>query len=213
MKKMSKYIKIGLLFIFVNIVTIITTDIVVSKSNECRLYDNVDLIPNKRVGLLLGTSKYRAKGRINLYYQNRIDAAVSLYNAGKVEFILVSGDNRQKEYNEPKTIKKDLVAYGIPSSKIFLDYAGFRTYDSVIRAKKVFGQTSIVVISQEFHNERALFIASKYGIDAIGFNAKCVGHRYGLKTQIRERFARVKMVFDLISNKQPKFLGDKIIIK
>ena len=110
-------------------------------------------------------------------------------------------------------MKKELISAGVPDSVIFLDYAGFRTFDSMIRAKEVFGQTKFIVVSQQFHNERAIFIARKYGIEAYGYNAEDVDAYSGIKTKIRELFARVKVFIDVYTNKHPKFLGEKIIIE
>jgi len=190
-----------------------TTDYCVNASTKNKLYSDIAKVPHNKVGLLLGTSKILKDGRINLYYKFRIDAAVALFKAGKVEFILVSGDNGQEGYDETTTMQNDLIAAGIPANKIFMDYAGFRTLDSILRAKEVFGQVSITVISQPFHNERAVFIANNKGIAAIGFNAEDVHINSGFKTQAREKFARVKMLLDLAFNKQAKFYGDKIEIK
>ncbi len=127
--------------------------------------------------------------------------------------MLVSGDNSTIHYDEPNMFKEDLIKMGIPSEKIFLDYAGFRTLDSVVRAKEVFQEDDFIIISQPFHNERALFIADQKDIKAIAFNAKSVGKSYGFKTQVREKLARVKTVLDLyILRTKPKFLGKKIFI-
>ena len=126
---------------------------------------------------------------------------------------MVSGDNSSTDYDEPSTIKNDLVAQGIPPTKIFLDYAGFRTLDSVVRSKEIFGQHEVTIISQQFHNERGIYIAESKGMKAVGINAKDVSTPYGFKTRLRERFARVKMMLDLIFGKKPKFLGEKIQIK
>ncbi|WP_296380940.1 ElyC/SanA/YdcF family protein [Winogradskyella sp.] len=172
------------------------------------VYDDINAIPKNKVGLVLGTGKYAANGNINLFYKYRIDAAVKLYKADKIEFILVSGDNGRKGYDEPSDFKKDLIAKGIPKNKIFLDYAGFRTLDSMVRAKEIFEQTSITVISQKFHNQRAIYIGNQFGIKAVGFNAKDV-----YKSHFREYLARSKASLDLVFNVQPKFLGEKITIK
>lgn len=170
-------------------------------------------LESNTVGLLLGTSKYRAAGGINLYFKYRIDAAVRLYKSGKIKFILVSGDNSTKYYNEPEAFKAELIKRGIPAEKIFLDYAGFRTLDSVVRSKEVFGQNKITIISQKFHNERAIYLAEKNGIEAIAYNAKDVSKNYGFKTQVREYFARSKAILDVVFGVEPKFLGDKIEIE
>jgi SanA protein len=122
----------------------------------------------------LETSKFLKNGQINLYYQNRILAAIELYKAGKIKYIIVSGDNSVANYNEPLDMKNDLVLLGVPDSLIYLDYAGFRTFDSVMRANKIFGQDKFFVISQLFHNERTVFIARHYDIEAFGYNAKDV---------------------------------------
>jgi SanA protein len=192
--------------------TILIDEMVVSAAYG-KTYDAVTEIPSNKVGLLLGTGKFVHKGRVNLYYQYRIEAAVALFQAGKIEFILVSGDNSRKEYDEPTTIKQDLISKGIPAEKIFLDYAGFRTLDSVVRSKAIFGQEKLTIISQPFHNERAIYIASGKGIQAIGYNAKDVSGRYGYKVMLREKLARNKMMLDLIFGKKPKYLGDEIIIE
>lgn len=152
-------------------------------------------------------------GSPNPYYVHRINATVALYNAKKIDFILVSGDNGSKYYNEPDTFKRALVKEGIPADKIFLDYAGFRTLDSMVRAHLVFGLDRVTVISQQFHNERAIYLAEKKGLKAIGFNAIDLEGKAGLKVQTREYLARVKVFVDLLLNTEPKFYGDKIIIE
>ena len=188
-------------------------DIAVRATAHGRTYDNVDDIPHNRVGLLLGTNATTPRGTHNFYYTHRINAAAELFHAGKVDYILVSGDNHSKQYDEPTMMRDSLVLHGVPAERIVLDYAGFRTLDSVVRAKEVFGQSSFTIISQEFHNARALVQARHYGIDAIAYNAHDVVHRWPwLKVQCRERLARVKLYLDLFTGKQPKFLGEKIKI-
>jgi SanA protein len=202
---------IFILFLAVVIMTFAINKIVSSQSKGI-VYDEVSKIPHNKVGLVLGTSKFLSNGQVNLYYQYRIDAVFALFKAHKIDYILISGDNSNPDYDEPNTFKTDLIALGIPVDKIFLDYAGFRTLDSVVRAQLIFGQSSFTIISQKFHNERAIYIAQHNHIKAIGFNAKGVTKRYGFKTHMREYLARIKMLLDLTFEKQPKFLGDKIII-
>lgn len=203
-----KKLKIALLIIVVISIGVVSTYHWMSFKTRHQVYDSVNAIPKNKVGLLLGTGKYAASGNINLFYKYRIDAVVKLYKAEKIEYILVSGDNSRKDYDEPTDFKKDLIAQGIPEDRIFLDYAGFRTLDSVVRAKEIFGQTSITIISQKFHNQRAIYIAKQYSIDAVGFNAKDV-----YNSHFREYLARSKASLDLVFNVQPKFLGEKIVIK
>lgn len=195
-----------------SLVALIFTDMVVKKSTQQFLYNNVETIPYNRVGLLLGTSKYLSNGRLNHYYQNRIEATLQLFRAHKIDYIIVSGDNSRAEYDEPTDMKNDLVAGGVPEERIFLDYAGFRTLDSVVRCRDIFGQSSITIISQRFHDERAVFLARHHQIASVGFCAEDVSKFYGLKTMMRERLARVKLFIDLIINKQPKFSGEPITI-
>ncbi|MFA6401272.1 MAG: ElyC/SanA/YdcF family protein [Salinivirgaceae bacterium] len=180
---------------------------------KLKLYNTVEEIPHNKVGLLLGTSKYATTGQINLFYQYRIDAAVSLFTQKKIDYILISGDNGLIEYNEPRTIRNDLIKAGIPSESIIMDYAGFRTWDSVIRAKKVFGETKFTIISQQFQNERAIFIGARNQMELIGFNAQDVSKTYGARTMLREKLARINLIFDIIINKQPKYLGSTIVIE
>jgi SanA protein len=177
------------------------------------LYNSTDSIPQCKTAVLLGTSKFMRNGTRNYFFYNRIASAETLFRSGKIQFIIISGDNSLSYYNEPEDMKKELMKAGIPDSVIFLDYAGFRTFDSMIRAKEVFGQTKFIVVSQQFHNERAVFIARKYGIEAYGYNAEDVDAYSGFKTKVRELFARVKVFIDVYTNKQPKFLGEKIIIQ
>lgn len=185
----------------------------ITYKTQDQLYDKSSQIPKNKVGLLLGTSKYLSSGSVNLYYAYRIDAAVALFEAEKIDYILVSGDNGSINYDEPTTFKDDLVARGIPEERIFLDFAGFRTLDSVVRANEVFGLSTFTIISQQFHNERAIFLAKHINIDAIAYNAKDVSNSYGFKTKIREYLARTKAAADAIFNVQPKYLGEKINIE
>jgi len=207
------YKRLILLLFVSSVLSIFISDWIVTKAVQNKIYSNVTKIPHNKVGLVLGTSKHLTSGNNNAYYTYRINATVKLYQQGKIDFILVSGDNATIYYDEPTTMKNDLIAQGIPANKIFLDYAGFRTLDSVVRSKKVFGQSSITIISQKFHIERAIYIAQHNNMNAVGFVASRVSNKYGLKTKIREKFARVKVILDLIFNVQPKFLGDPIKIQ
>lgn len=208
-----KIFKYGFLFTIIILLTIFAMDYWVKKSTETKLFSSIESVPKNKVGLVLGTRKILRGNYINPYYSYRIDAAEKLFKSDKVEFLLLSGDNGSKVYDEPTTMKEDLIARGIPEEKIFLDYAGFRTLDSVVRANAIFGQEKFTIISQPFHNERAVFIADQKGLETIGFNAQNVGRRFGWKITLREKLARVKLLLDIIIGKQPKFFGDKIEIK
>lgn len=135
-----------------------------------------------------------------------------MLKSGKISYLIISGDNSSKDYDEPSDMRANLIAQGADSTHIYLDYAGFRTFDSMRRAREVFGQDSVTVISPLFHNERALYIAQREGIDAIDYCARDLSARAGIRTQLRERFARVKVFVDYIICKEPKFLGKKVVV-
>jgi SanA protein len=171
-------------------------------------------LPHNRVGLVLGTSNRMRNGSRNPFFFYRIEAAVRLYRHKKIDFLIVSGDNSQKYYNEPAMMQAELVRQGVPKDRIYMDYAGLRTLDSVVRCRKIFGQSRFTIISQAFHNQRALFIARHYGLEAVGFNAEDVAGRNGVKTHLREMLARVKVFLDLyLLNKGPNYLGEKVEIR
>jgi len=185
----------------------------VERSTKNKVFDNVSDIPTNKVGLLLGTIEILPNGRRNLYFDFRIQATVDLYKAGKIKYIVASGDNHTKSYDEPTAMKEALMRKGIPESAIYLDYAGFRTLDSVVRCSEIFGQKGFTIISQLFHNQRAIFLANSKDLKAVGFNARNVSRRYGLKVILREYLARVKAVLDIyILRKKPKFLGPPVEI-
>ncbi|OEJ98998.1 protein SanA [Flavivirga aquatica] len=208
-----KYLKKTVLFGVIALIIVLFIDYSVSHKAKDFIYDDISTISKNKVGLILGASKLTTSGNINLYYKYRLEAAISLYKAGKIELILISGDNGRKGYDEPTDFKNDLIKNGIPENKIFLDYAGFRTLDSIVRAKEVFGLTEYTIISQKFHNERAIYLARHFNINAIAFNAKDTPTRYIFKTKLREYLARTKASIDMLFNVSPKFLGDKIEIK
>ncbi len=175
-----------------------------------KLFTDVETLPPAKVGLVFGTSD-RIGNRENLYFRYRIDAAEKVWKAGKLETIIVSGDNRSEFYNEPEKMKAALIARGVPKERIVCDYAGLRTLDSVVRAKEIFGADPVMFISQRFQNERAIYLAKAHGIRAHGFDAQDVLAQAGWKTKVREIGARVKMWLDVhFLNTRPKHLGDKV---
>ena len=187
---------------------------VVIRSAKGRTYNEIKEVPYHKVGVVLGTVPNLPNGRENFYFNSRMKAAADLYFAHKVSYILATGDNHRRNYNEPKSMREALIALGVPDSAIVLDYAGFRTFDSMVRAKKVFGQDSFIVISQHWHNERAIFIAQHYGMDVIGYDAKdTIARKAYVKIFVRETLAKVKAVYDVCIGKQPKCLGKPVIIQ
>jgi len=166
------------------------------------------------IGLVLGTSRWTTHGEENQFFTGRIDAASELIGKGVVRHLILSGDNAQVEYNEPVQLQDALKDRGVKEEKTTLDYAGFRTLDSVVRSKEVFGQDSVIIVSQSFHLPRAIFIARKNGIKAYGYTAG--GGESFTSTRIREYFARALSVADVyILRRRPRFLGEteEIIIQ
>lgn len=184
-------------------------DTTISLQGSDRIFQNIDNLPKRDVALVLGTSKYIGR-QLNPFYQYRIDAAIKLHQLKKVNNFLLSGDNAHRSYNEPWTMKRDLLKAGIEDKNITLDYAGFRTLDSIVRAKEVFEANHFVIISQKFHCERALFIANHYDIDSVCLAVPSPEGLANLRIRLREILARTKAVLDLyVLDMQPKFLGPK----
>lgn len=182
-----------------------------------RTFDSVDSIPHNKVGLLLATSPVTPQGEHNFYFDNRIAAAEDLYKSGKIDFIIASGGNYTKTQkngcDEPQAIRDSLVARGVPDERIILDYEGTRTLNSIAKAKEVYGLDSLTLISQKYHNERAIYLADKYGISAIGYNAAPSPVRYKrVKNTLREIFARPKMLWDVLTGKRPDIKENSIHI-
>lgn len=179
-------------------------------STQDQVYDSPTTAPHRSVALVLGTSRKLSDGRSNPFFDNRITTAYHLYKDGKADFIIVSGDNRSKYYNEPAEMRKALIAKGVPSSIITLDFAGLRTFDSIVRCKEIFGQESITIITQPFHSYRSLFISNYFNMDAIVVVAEEPEAMQSLKVLTRELLARPLAILDLyVFNTEPRFLGEK----
>ncbi|PID84373.1 protein SanA [Candidatus Gracilibacteria bacterium] len=162
-----------------------------------RIYTQIETIPSKTYGLVLGTSPL-TKGKTNRFFTTRIEAAKELYERGKIKKIIVSGSKNNDGYDEPSYMKNALIKAGIPAENIILDSQGFRTIDSIMRAKNTFKIPSATVISQPFHIERALFLAHMEGFDAIGYGAADIPLSQGIGTYIREIGARWKAMYDVL---------------
>ncbi len=181
-------------------------DLSITRNASARLYYLVDDTPECQVALVLGTSKY-ADGNVNRYYRARIEAAAKLFHAGRIRAVLVSGDASTRYYDETTTMQRDLIELGVPEDYIMLDYAGVRTLDSVFRAKKVFGLDRVIVVSQQFHCERALYLADAVDLAATGFCAEDAPDAHSLMMRGRETLARVMAFADLnIFDTQPRSL-------
>lgn len=200
-------------FLFLIVAFTVYANVRVERAAEGRIFTSVDSVSHNRVALLLGTNPLNRLGRPNTYFTNRIKTAAGLYRAGKVDYIIASGDNHTKKYDEPTAMRDSLMAHGVPEDRIILDFAGFRTLDSVVRAAEVFGCDSLTIISQADHSARALYLAEANGIDAVAVSAPLRAGRWvRIRLALREWLARDKMMLDIWFGKRPHFLGDKIRI-
>ena len=212
MKKITLILFIGLLFI---VSTIMLCHYIVVWNANGKIYTKIEDIPASDIGLLLGTPpQTRYGGMSNSFFNYRIDAAEALYKAGKIGYLLISGeDNSLNGLNEVQCMKDSLIIRGIPASVIFLDGKGLRTFDSVVRTNTLFGVKSFTVISQKFHNERAIYLAEHLNLDiekVQAFNAKSPTSKLSLLTYLREYLARVKMFMDIFLKDEIEVLDEKI---
>ena len=179
-----------------------------------RVYDDLTRMPDNDVALVLGTSPRTSSGEHNLHFDNRMAAAARLFHAGRVRHLLLSGDNGTRGYDEPADMKTALLALGVPADAMTLDDAGFRTLDSVVRARAVFGQTHLTVVTDRFHAFRALFLAQHEGVNAIAYPSRDVDVTASLKSRVRECGADLKACLDLwVFHTRPKFLGEPIPVR
>jgi SanA protein len=188
---------------------VIACNVWVVQSTEDKIFYSLDVLPSNDAALVLGTTKRLRKGVENPFFKYRMEAAARLYHEGKVKYLILSGDNGTTYYNEPWDMRKALLKLGVPAEAMTLDYAGFRTFDSIIRCKEVFNQDRITIISQAFHDSRALFICERYNIQAVAFAARDVPGSQSFKTLVREYLARPKAILDIyVLGATPKFLGE-----
>ena len=193
----KRLIKGGFASGFAGLLAILACNWWVVYSTSGQIYFDIHELPANDVGLVLGTSKFVRSGKENLFFRYRMEATALLWKKGKIKYIILSGNNDSEYYNEPVDMKRALLRLGIPEEVMTLDYAGFRTFDSILRCKEVFNQEKITIISQSFHNARALYIGNHEGIEAIAFAAQDVPDGYSLRTLIREYLARPLAVLDV----------------
>ena len=189
------YSSIAILVILAIIVAL--CNISVDRNAEGRTFSNINDVPTMQTALLLGTNpKTRDGKRSSSFYLARINATAELYKHGKFRQLIISGDKREG-YDEPQTMRHDLIERGVPDSIIMMDGQGYRTLLSLRNSKQYFGVHDMIIISQKWHNERSIFLADKMNIKAVGYNADDVRHPRAIWTHIRELLARVKLFIDL----------------
>jgi SanA protein len=186
----------------------------IARTTRAHLITDLARLAAHDVGLVLGTSPTLHNGAPNPFFEGRIATAAELYHAGKVRHLLLSGDNSRKTYDEPTAMQAALLARGVPAAAITLDYAGFRTLDSMARARTVFGLDRVVIVTDDFHQPRAVFLARALGLDATGFPSQRVPFRWSKKTRTREVASRLKACLDIyLLDTQPKFYGPPVTIQ
>jgi SanA protein len=180
-----------------------------------RIITDAHRLPFNEVGLVLGTSKFSGDGvSSNPFFEGRLNAAARLFHEGKVRRLLVSGDNGRKTYDEPSWMRDALVARGVPSEAITLDYAGFRTLDSMVRAEAVFGLKRFTIITDDFHEPRSVFLARSRGLDVVGFPSEPVPWIWSKKARTRELISRVRACLDVyVLHTDPKYFGPRVAIR
>lgn len=203
--------KLLYLFFILFLFTKLGLNTLLAQDSKYLIYEDINKVPAKKAALVLGTAKYVSKGKQNYFYTYRIRAAVKLWKARKIDAIVVSGD-KSKYYDEVTSMYKDLIKAGVPSKYITKDYFGYRTFDSIVRAKEIFDLDDYIIVSQKFHLNRALYIAHEKGQKAIGFVAKSIkGSKASKKMEEREELAQIKAFLDVnILMTKPKVLGKKI---
>jgi len=194
---MKQFIKVGFWSCFAMVVLVLLCNWMVVDATRDKVFFDLKSLPSNDVGLVLGTSKYVTKGKENLFFKYRMEASALLFKEGKVKYLILSGNKEAETYDEPKAMKNALVKLGVPEEALWLDTAGYRTYDSVVRCREIYGQEKVTVISQNFHNARALYLAGHEGLDAVGFAAQDVPDGYSFKTLLREYLARPKAILDV----------------
>ena len=214
-KRLRNLLLAGLICAVLATVGVLVLNEYIVRSTRSAVFTEMSALPQNDVALVLGTGKLlRGSGKINPHFRKRVEAAAELYHAGKVKHLLLSGDNHVAGYDEPTDMAEALMALNVPPSAMTLDYAGFRTLDSVVRAKKVFGQSQVTIVTDDFHAARSVFLARHEGLDAVAFCSAKVSTRFSARTRVREVGARVKAALDVyVLNTRPHFLGEPVEIE
>ena len=183
LKKLRLWLRAVAILVLVGLLAVAGADLLCRSSAPGKIFRSTETIPTNGVALVLGTSKKTARGNPNLHFTQRIEAAVELFKSGKVRHLIVSGDNSVATYDEPTDMRDALATAGVPTNAITCDYAGFRTLDSVVRAKTVFGLTNFTIVTEEFHCPRALWIAQRHGLNAVAFAAPDLSARWSARVE------------------------------
>lgn len=211
MKKYKKLIKLLVVFSIGLILLVVLANSVIFFKSQQYIYDQVAGVPKCYTAIVLG-AKVSSKGVPSDFLQDRLDVAMELYNSKKITRFLLSGDHGQTSYDEVNNMKNYLVKRGVDTKDIFLDHAGFDTYNSMVRAKEIFQIKDAIIVTQDFHLPRAVFIARSKGLEAYGIKADKRNYAALKRLKFRELLARVKAFAEVAIIKKPHFLGNQIPI-
>ncbi len=209
--RIYKFFLVCLAAILVVSVVVLSINLHIIRRSAPSIYHHVADVPAQYTALVLGARVYHS-GAVSPILNDRLQTAIELYQQDKVQRLLISGDHGQTNYDEVNTMKKFLLDRGIPAEDIFLDHAGFDTYDSIYRAKEIFQADDIIIVTQAFHLPRAIYSAQQLGLPAIGIVADRQPYAGMFRNQLRESLARIKAFFNVAVKSQPKFLGEAIPI-
>ena len=211
--RLSFYVVLGLgaLALFIVLLAWVAERRLDQQASSC-LTGDLSRLADSDVALVLGAAPIGPEGGPNRYFEYRLDAAAALWRAKKVKYLLLSGDNRSADYDEPTAMRAGLIKRGVPAEAIYRDFAGLRTRDSVLRAQSVFGQKRLIIVSQRFHLARALFLAREAGIDACGFEAKDVGSPYSVFTTLRRYPSALRAYWDVWLDTPSRHAGPTVAI-
>ena len=181
------------------------------RAAEANSFSDVGKVPAVDVALVLGTAPIGPEGGPNRYFVYRLDAAAALYKAGMAKYLIVSV-TRDGRYDEPTAMRAGLIERGVPEEAIYRDFDGDRTLESIVRARRIYGQTRLVIVSQRFHLSRALFLARHAGMDAWGFEARDVDTPYSILTELRRYPSALRAYWDVWMKTAPAELGKPVAI-
>jgi SanA protein len=205
---------VGAIIVLVMIPTlsILAANIEVVRGGRAGIIQSVDEAPSSQVAIVLG-ARVLNSGRVSYVLRDRLDTGIDLYRVGKVKKLLLTGDHGRTTYDEANSMRRYVLSKGIPPEDVFMDHAGFNTYDSMYRARDVFEVKDAIVVTQKFHLARSVYTARALGIRAVGIPADKHIYTKALLFDAREVLARTKAFIQLqITNPKPKFLGPKIPI-
>lgn len=208
LKKILKYLILGSASV---VAAVLLINLYILQKSEGYIYEIADNVPKSQAALILG-AKVNANGKMSDVLMDRSLKALELYKNGKVDKLLVSGDHGREEYDEVGAVKDFLLKEGVAKEDIFLDHAGFDTYDSIYRAREVFQVDSLIIVTQEFHLPRAVYTARALDIEAYGYVADRQEYVKASLFALRESLARVKAFGNVVLGSDPKFLGEPIPI-